>query len=130
MPPVSLGAPPRLAPPLSVAPSEHPRAASFLLRHTDISRSTLGGVARTVRSPRALAENSGLQPIEQVAAVKAKQVLEKNSALGIDCMHKGTNDMKEQKVFETLIGKQQQMMLATQVVRMILKIDEIGRAHV
>ena len=29
--------------------------------------------------------------------------------------------MKEQLVFETLIGKQQQMQLATQVVKMILK---------
>ena len=40
-------------------------------------------------------------------------------------MQKGTNDMKAQKVFETLIGKQQQIMLATQVVRMILKIDDV-----
>ena len=45
--------------------------------------------------------------------------------LGVDCMQRGTNDMKEQKVFETLIGKQQQMNLATQVVRMILKIDDV-----
>jgi T-complex protein 1 subunit epsilon len=37
----------------------------------------------------------------------------------------GTNDMKTQKVFETLIGKQQQLMLATQVVKMILKIDDV-----
>jgi len=40
-------------------------------------------------------------------------------------MSKDTNDMKEQKVFETLIGKQQQIMLAAQVVRMILKIDDV-----
>ena len=37
----------------------------------------------------------------------------------------GTNDMKQQKVFETLIGKQQQLLLATQVVKMILKIDDV-----
>jgi len=37
----------------------------------------------------------------------------------------GTNDMKEQNVFETLIGKQQQILLATQVVKMILKIDDV-----
>ena len=35
------------------------------------------------------------------------------------------NDMREQKVFETLIGKQQQFVLATQVCRMILKIDDV-----
>ena len=35
------------------------------------------------------------------------------------------NDMREQNVFETLIGKQQQLLLATQVVKMILKIDDV-----
>lgn len=33
--------------------------------------------------------------------------------------------MKVQNVFETLIGKQQQILLATQVVKMILKIDDV-----
>lgn len=76
-------------------------------------------------TPCALAENSGLNPIETVAAVKAAQAKTGMPYLGVDCMGKGTNDMKEQRVFETLIGKQQQIMLATQVVRMILKIDDV-----
>merc|ERR1719263_653204 len=76
-------------------------------------------------TPCALAENSGLNPIAEVAAVKAMQAKEGKPFLGIDCMHKGTNDMKAQKVFETLIGKQQQILLAAQVVRMILKIDDV-----
>jgi len=76
-------------------------------------------------TPCALAENSGLNPIETVAAVKAMQAREGKPYLGVDCMHRNTNDMKEQKVFETLIGKQQQILLATQVVRMILKIDDV-----
>lgn len=75
--------------------------------------------------PTALAENSGLSPVEYVAKVKAEQVKQKNPHLGIDCIGKGTNDMKEQIVFETLIGKQQQLRLATQVVKMILKIDDV-----
>ena len=50
---------------------------------------------------------------------------ENNPHLGIDCNNTGTNDMKEQNVFETLIGKQQQLLLATQVVKMILKIDDV-----
>ena len=58
-------------------------------------------------------------------AVKAKQLAEKNPNLGVDCLQQGTNDMKQQKVFETLIGKQQQVQLATQVVKMILKIDDV-----
>eukprot|EP00965_Chrysotila_dentata_P110064 3636882-Pleurochrysis_carterae.AAC.1 len=77
------------------------------------------------QTPCALAENSGLNSIETVAAVKSAQAAEGKPFLGIDCLQKGTNDMKEQRVFETLIGKQQQLMLATQVVRMILKIDDV-----
>merc|ERR1712072_1041692 len=75
--------------------------------------------------PLALAENSGFSPIETVSAVRSRQVAEGNPYIGIDCMEKGTDDMKEQFVFETLIGKIQQFRLATQVVRMILKIDDV-----
>jgi len=50
---------------------------------------------------------------------------ENNPYLGIDCNDVGTSNMQEQNVFETLIGKQQQIMLATQVVKMILKIDDV-----
>lgn len=50
---------------------------------------------------------------------------EKNPYLGIDCNDVGTNDMRKQNVFETLIGKRQQLTLATQVCHMILKIDDV-----
>lgn len=40
--------------------------------------------------PMALAENSGLHPIETLANVKAQQISEDNPALGIDCMMRGT----------------------------------------
>uniref|UniRef100_A0A3B1JWM8 T-complex protein 1 subunit epsilon n=1 Tax=Astyanax mexicanus TaxID=7994 RepID=A0A3B1JWM8_ASTMX len=75
--------------------------------------------------PMALAENSGLNPIQTMTEVRARQVKESNSALGIDCLRLSTNDMKQQHVIETLIGKKQQISLATQVVKMILKIDDI-----
>ncbi|KAJ8639599.1 hypothetical protein MRB53_016293 [Persea americana] len=75
--------------------------------------------------PMALAENSGLQPIDTLTVVKAQQIKENNPHCGIDCNDVGTNDMREQNVFETLIGKQQQILLATQVVKMILKIDDV-----
>ncbi|GBF89734.1 T-complex 1 subunit epsilon [Raphidocelis subcapitata] len=75
--------------------------------------------------PLALAENSGLAPIESLTAVKARQLAEGNPHLGIDCNEVGTADMREQNVFETLAGKRQQMFLATQVCKMILKIDDI-----
>src|SRR5690606_20316921 len=75
--------------------------------------------------PMALAENSGLSPIVEVTKTKAAQLEQGNPRLGVDCNQSGTNDMREQHVFETLIGKQQQFQLATQVVKMILKIDDV-----
>eukprot|EP00270_Netrium_digitus_P019499 TRINITY_DN769_c0_g1_i1.p1 TRINITY_DN769_c0_g1~~TRINITY_DN769_c0_g1_i1.p1 ORF type:complete len:537 (-),score=153.30 TRINITY_DN769_c0_g1_i1:335-1945(-) len=75
--------------------------------------------------PMALAENSGLQPMETITILKAQQLKDGCPYLGVDCMDSGTNDMRQQNVFETLIGKQQQLTLATQVVKMILKIDDV-----
>jgi T-complex protein 1 subunit epsilon len=42
-------------------------------------------------TPLALAENSGLSPIETLAQVKSQQATEGNSRLGIDCLMKGSN---------------------------------------
>ena len=39
----------------------------------------------------ALAENSGWGPIETLAAIKSRQVKEKNPRLGVDCMQTGSN---------------------------------------
>merc|ERR1712013_167935 len=50
---------------------------------------------------------------------------ENNPALGVNCMEMGTCDMKEQSVIETLHSKKSQIQLATQLVKMILKIDDI-----
>ena len=95
--------------------------------------------------PMALAENSGLSPIETLAAIKSRQVKEKNSRLGVDCMQTGSNgkfpcrlcapnapqntdsdaDMRKQFVIDPLIGKRQQLLLATQLCRMVLKINNV-----
>jgi T-complex protein 1 subunit epsilon len=75
--------------------------------------------------PMALAENAGLQSIAEVTTVKSRQIAEGNPRLGIDCNQIGDLDMKNHLVYETLIGKQQQVQLATQVVKMILKIDDV-----
>ncbi|KAI0311135.1 chaperonin Cpn60/TCP-1 family [Amylostereum chailletii] len=75
--------------------------------------------------PLALAENSGLSPIETLAEVKSRQVNEGNSKLGIDCNSRGENDMKKQFVYDPLISKRQQYLLATQLVRAVLKIDDV-----
>lgn len=90
--------------------------------------------------PMALAENSGLSPIETLASIKSRQVKEKNSRLGVDCMLTGSNgktlcvpdlpvylltwilDMREHFAIDPLIGKRQQLLLATQLCRMVLKV--------
>jgi len=41
--------------------------------------------------PMALAENSGQPPIQTLADIKSRQIVEKKSQLGIDCMNTGTN---------------------------------------
>lgn len=41
--------------------------------------------------PMALAENSGLSPIETLANIKSRQAKEKNYRLGVDCMQTGSN---------------------------------------
>lgn len=75
--------------------------------------------------PMALAENSGMSPVETVADLRSQQKKQNNPYLGVDCLQKGDNDMRKQQVIETLIGKKQQIQLATQLVRMILKIDDV-----
>lgn len=75
--------------------------------------------------PMALADNSGLNAVQTVADLRSAQRKNNDPKLGVDCLVMGTNDMKEQQVIETLIGKKQQIQLATQLVRMILKIDDV-----
>ncbi|CAD6500536.1 BgTH12-06246 [Blumeria graminis f. sp. triticale] len=75
--------------------------------------------------PMALAENSGLSPIETLANIKSQQVTEKNPRLGVDCMQTGSNDMRDAFVIDPLIGKRQQLMLASQLCRMVLKVNNV-----
>jgi len=75
--------------------------------------------------PLALAENCGLAPIQTLTEIKSKQVSENNPALGVNCMETGCGDMKKLSVIETLHSKKSQIQLATQLVKMILKIDDI-----
>lgn len=82
--------------------------------------------------PLALAENAGLRPIEEMAAAKSRQVATGCSTIGLGLNAPSANDnglhsadMRDLGVFETLIGKQQQIQLAAQVVKMILKIDDV-----
>ncbi|KAK8045296.1 T-complex protein 1 [Apiospora rasikravindrae] len=78
--------------------------------------------------PMTLAENSGMNPIATLAEVKSQQVKggpEVRGKLGVDCMNKGSNDMKKSFVIDPLIGKKQQLQLATQLCRMVLKVNNV-----
>jgi T-complex protein 1 subunit epsilon len=75
--------------------------------------------------PLQLARNCGLAPIETLSEVKAAQKATGNHRIGVDCMRLSTMDMRDQNVFETLSSKVQQLQLATQVTKMILKIDSV-----
>ena len=95
--------------------------------------------------PMALAENSGLSPIEELSDLKARQGKgEGRGRLGVDCMQTGSNgkststfprrgepiltsfaDMREHFVIDPLISKRQQLLLATQLCRMVLKINNV-----
>ena len=75
--------------------------------------------------PMALAENSGLNALKSLTNAKGEQADQKLPYFGVDCLATGSDNMKEQKVFETLLSKKGQLQLATQVVKMILKIDDV-----
>jgi len=75
--------------------------------------------------PIALAENSGLSPMDSLAEAKSRQIKEANPYIGIDCLQKGDADMKRQGIYDAFAAKQQAFLLATQVVKMVLKIDDV-----
>jgi T-complex protein 1 subunit epsilon len=73
--------------------------------------------------PNALAFNSGLSSIDTVAELRMLHATGP-PVFGVDCNQVGTQDMKLQSVFDPLLSKKQQYLLATQLVRLILKIDD------
>jgi T-complex protein 1 subunit epsilon len=72
-----------------------------------------------------LAENSGLDPIQCLSEAKSRQIAENTHVYGVACLEGKVDDMRRLEVFETLASKKLQIQLATQVVKMILKIDDL-----
>jgi T-complex protein 1 subunit epsilon len=56
-----------------------------------------------------LAENSGFNTIEYVQKIKKMQIEDSNPFIGVDAMSKGTNNMYEQGIFESVMSKKQQL---------------------
>jgi T-complex protein 1 subunit epsilon len=75
--------------------------------------------------PMTLAENSGFDPITYVASMKERQMNESDPFIGVDGLRDGVTNMMEAGIYESVMSKRQQMQLATQVVKMILKIDDV-----
>ena len=67
-----------------------------------------------------------LDPIRTLTKIKAIQVAENNDVFGANSSDNAkTNDMKKQVVIESLHSKKSQILLATQLVKIILKIDDV-----
>jgi len=93
---------------------------------TGVAQYTIRAFAEALNViPIALSENSGLSGIETLSNLRSQQESEKKSYLGVDCLLTGSNDMKQLHVVEPLSSKRSQILLATQVVKMILKIDDV-----
>ncbi len=74
--------------------------------------------------PRALAENSGLDPIDILVELR-KAHEEGKVTYGVDVFEGKVTDMKEKGVLEPLRVKKQAISSATEVAIMILRIDDV-----
>src|SRR5688572_17038417 len=74
--------------------------------------------------PLNLAENAGMDPIDTMTELRASQ--SKGAKwTGVDCRNTKVADMYKQNVLEPLVVKQQIIKSATEVVSMILRIDDV-----
>merc|ERR1739838_1131770 len=72
-----------------------------------------------------LADNSGYSRVVLRGEVAAKQHKDNNHNIGVNCMKGEAADMMELGVFESIVSKKGQIQLATQMVKMMLRIDDI-----
>ena len=74
--------------------------------------------------PRSLAENAGLDPIDTMQDLMAAQA-KKGKGMGVDVLTGRVKDMYKEKVIEAISVKTQAIKSATDVVCMILRIDDV-----
>jgi len=74
--------------------------------------------------PLNLAENAGMDPIDTMTELRASQS-KGIKWTGVDCRNTKVTDMYKQSVLEPLVVKQQIIKSATEVVSMILRIDDV-----
>jgi thermosome len=74
--------------------------------------------------PLTLAENAGMDPIDTMTELRARQS-KGVKWTGVDCRNTKVEDMFKQNVLEPLAVKQQMIKSATEVASMILRIDDV-----
>src|SRR5919201_1377021 len=74
--------------------------------------------------PLTLAENAGMDPIDTMADLHAKQG-KGSKWTGVDARNTLVTDMFKQNVLEPVVVKQQMIKSATEVVSMLLRIDDV-----
>uniref|UniRef100_A0A7S3N4L4 Uncharacterized protein n=1 Tax=Euplotes harpa TaxID=151035 RepID=A0A7S3N4L4_9SPIT len=75
--------------------------------------------------PVCLANNSGYNSIQYLSDLKEQQTTSGCPYYGVDAMNTGNNQMLEEGIYESVMSKKEQFQLATQVVKMIMKIDDV-----
>ncbi len=75
--------------------------------------------------PTTLAESAGMDPIDTLVELRAKQEKEKNPYLGIDVFNAKISNMKDASVLEPMSVKKQAISSASEAAEMILRIDDI-----
>lgn len=74
---------------------------------------------------KTLAENAGKNPLQTISIIEEYQIKQNNPNFGVGNLKNHVLDMKKKKIYETVLGKQQQFLAATQMACSILRIDEI-----
>nr|XP_027205405.1 T-complex protein 1 subunit epsilon-like [Dermatophagoides pteronyssinus] len=78
-----------------------------------------------LKLPQQLAANAGFQGFQVATAARAAQLQLQDSSIGIDCSSGEPRSMSAAGVFESLDSKVHQILLATQIVKMVLRIDDV-----
>jgi chaperonin GroEL (HSP60 family) len=75
--------------------------------------------------PKILSESAGMDAIDTIVSLRSKHQDKNNKFVGINVINSKITDMKKMKVIEPLNVKTQVMDSASEVVEMILRIDDI-----
>jgi len=75
--------------------------------------------------PLTLAENAGMDPIDTMAGLRAKQSKGPKWNIGVDVRNLVVADMFKQNVLEPLVVKEQIIKSATEAACMILRVDDV-----